>query len=170
MHSTQIMHTTYLSIKNSSWEFPGSPVFRTRYFHCLGQVQSLVRELRCHKSRSVAKTNKKTVPQIKENTIFAFLKNFQEISLRAMYVGIFQNCHIIHYFLWTVKRKKRRQKQGNTAVSKNFELKIGLLSQCLCSFTDSKIPRGIQMLVKFGSVSFPVNDILEAQIAGFHQL
>ena len=40
------------------WEFPGSPVVRTPRFHCRGQVQSLVRELRSCMPRSAAKKKK----------------------------------------------------------------------------------------------------------------
>ena len=42
-----------LMIKKSLvWEFPGSPAVRTLHFHCRAwvQVQSLVRELRSHKT------------------------------------------------------------------------------------------------------------------------
>lgn len=54
-------------------------------------------------------------------------------------------------FFMDYKKKQWSQKQGNTAV---FELKSGLLSKCLCSFTDRKIPWGIQILAKFGFVGF----------------
>ena len=43
----------------SLWEFPGGPVVRIYHFHCHGQVQSLVRELRSLQAKwSSQKANK----------------------------------------------------------------------------------------------------------------
>ena len=44
------------------WEFPGSPVVRTRHLHGMAQVQSLVEEVISHK---LCDTVKKTLKEAK---------------------------------------------------------------------------------------------------------
>ena len=66
------------------WEFPGSPVVRTRHFHSMVQVQALVEEVISHK---LCDTVKKTLKEAKIKKARKFFHIKTDLTMRYKLKG-----------------------------------------------------------------------------------